>query len=614
MAIMTAKNFTFTYPAAEESTLHNISFEMGAGEAIGIIGPVGAGKTTLCRAIAGLVPSITGGETSGNLDLQAQPHSSGNGNSHQNSRGRIGMVFEDYAAQLIQLQVLDEVKVPLINIGASDQEATERAHQLLEQVGLGAIADRRRVWELSGGQQQRLAIAANLALEPQILILDNVMDKLDTEGQEKVHNLVAELNGQTTQVVVDRDVELLLQKTQRLLVLVEGQVIAEGPTAEILRNPDLLARADIKLPLSLRLAQALNLPGAPLTLEEFEQVIVKDGPAAIAANPQGQTDTFQERAFQQASSSPTVMRDLRSQSHLFTHGQVSPTSEDLSGQPLVSVEGLTHAYGNQGPQVLKHVNLTIQPGEVHALMGHSGAGKTTLIKHIAGLVTPREGRVTVCGTDVSASSVPELALTVGTVMQNPDEQLSEQTVRNEIAFPLKHRQHRGWFDRQKRYDDGWIESRVAEVCELVGIEPDLLEADPILLPRGQRKLVTIATALVVDPSVLLLDEPTIGLGATSMNKIHQTLTTLKQQGKAVLLVSNHVDWLVEIADRITVLQQGNVMLQDPVGEAFAPENWDRLPQLSIKLPQTAQLARRLGRTALTFDQLVAQLSSPRRNS
>jgi len=608
MAIVTAKNFTFTYPAAEESTLHDISFEIQAGEVMGIIGPVGAGKTTLCRAIAGLVPSITGGETSGNLDLQAQPPNSGNGNSKQNSKGRVGMVFEDYASQLVQLKVLEEVKVPLLNIGASEQEAIERARQLLEQVGLGAIEDKRRIWELSGGQQQRLAIAANLALEPQILILDNVMDKLDPEGQEKVHDLVTELDGQKTQIVVDRDVELLLEKTQRLLVLVDGKVIAAGPSAEILRDPDLLACADIEPPLSLRLAQALNLSAAPLTLEEFEQ--------AVASHPQWQAGRSQEdhaARHQEPASSPTVIvRDLRSQppaSQNSPNGRAAPSAipKDRFSQPLVWVESVTHCYSKQGPQVLKNVNLMIQPGQVHALMGHSGAGKTTLIKHIAGLVTPTEGKVTICGTDVSECSVPELALKVGTVMQNPDEQLSEQTVRDEIAFPLKQRQRQGWFDRQKRYEDDYIEGRVSEVCGLVGIEPDLLDADPILLPRGLRKLVTIAAALVVDPSVLLLDEPTIGLGATSMNKIRQTLASLSQQGKAVLLVSNHVDWVVEIADRITVLKQGRVMLQDSVDQVFAADNWDRLAQLSIKLPQAAQLSRRMGLTALTFDQLVAQL-------
>lgn len=149
---------------------------------------------------------------------------------------------------------------------------------------------------------------------------------------------------------------------------------------------------------------------------------------------------------------------------------------------------------------------------------------------------------------------------------------------------------------------------MSHVCELVGIA-DLLDEDPFLLPRGQRKLVTIAAALVVDPKVLLLDEPTIGLGAIARRKIKQALASLQEQGKAMLLVSNNVDFVAEIADTITVLEQEQIVLQGSVSEVFAEDNWDQLSELHIQPPQAAQLARHLNVKALTFDALVSQISA-----
>lgn len=579
MSIVSAKNFTFTYPGSDESVLNDVSLEIKEGEIIGIVGPLGAGKTTLCRAIAGLVPSITGGETSGEINVSDR-HAQRSSNENN---GRVGMVFEDYAAQLIQLKVLEEVKTPLLNRDLSPQEAENQARDLLDKVGLGGQdIEKKRIWDLSGGQQQRLAIAATLAIEPQIIILDNIMDKLDPKGQEQVRDIITELNGHKTQVIVDRDPYLLLQKTQRLIVLVDGKAIAQGKPEEILRNEELLVCADIEPPMSLRVARALGMSELPLTLEEFQHAYLASqmqDPASLTVG------------HQQVAAAP------------------SETKSNF-GEPLVCMENVTFCYSNDEPKVLKDLNITIRAGEVHAIVGRSGVGKTTVIKHIAGLVKPTEGRVIVCNTDTREKSVPELGLIVGTVLQNPDDQISEKTVKDEIGFPLKQRQYErhSWFKKQKHYDDDYIEERVSQACKLVGIE-DLLNEDPFLLPRGQRKLVTIAAALVVDPQVLLLDEPTIGLGAKSRQQIGQAIANLHKQGKAVLLVSNNVDFVAEVADTVTILEQGQIVLQGSAHQVFAEDNWDRLFELYIQIPQAAQLARSLNLKALTCAELVSQLSS-----
>jgi energy-coupling factor transport system ATP-binding protein len=495
-----------------ESVLNEVSFKIDSGEVIGIVGPVGAGKTTLCRAIAGLVPSITGGDTSGEMNVS----------DRDRQQGQVGMVFEDYAAQLIQLKVLEEVKTPLLNRGLSPEEAEEQAKALLDKVGLGMSGiEKKRIWDLSGGQQQRLAIAATLAMEPQVIIIDNVMDKLDPEGREQVRGIVTELNGHKTQVIVDRDPHLLLEKTQRLLIFVDGRIIAQGTPEELLRNESLLDRADIEPPICLRLARTLGLSDSPLTLEEFERayrpINNQNSPSLTAKTPRTKTNF---------------------------------------GNCIVCLENVTFSYSKDAPNAIADFNLSLSAGEVSAIVGRSGAGKTTIIKHIAGLVKPNRGKVIVGDADVGEKSVSELGMLIGTVLQNPDDQISERTVKDEIAFPLKQRQYQrnNWFSKQKRYDDNYIEERVKQACQLTGIEDDWLDRDPFLLPRGQQKLVTIAAALVVEPKVLLLDEPVIGLGATARRKIQQAIARLRESGKAVLLVSNNIDFVAEVADTVTVLE------------------------------------------------------------
>jgi energy-coupling factor transporter ATP-binding protein EcfA2 len=566
MAIISAKGYALTYPGAVAPALNGVSFEIEDGEVVGIIGPMGAGKTTLCMAIAGFVPRILGGQAEGELTI-APGERSGNRSGEQTYP--VGMVF-DHAGQLTQLKVLDEITTPLQNRGVPGSEADERARQLLTSVGLGGrTLEGKWVWELSGGEQQRLAIAATLALDPQILIFDDAMSMLDARARQEVRRIVDDLAGAKTLLIAEQDADLM-RTVDRILVLVDGKLAAQGTPSDILRDSDLLALADLEPPVSLRVARALGLPEAPLTTEEFERMI-----GQVEARDRG------DRAVAAS-----------------------------TGELLVQVKGVTFQYPD-GTTALADVNLQLRTGEVHAVLGGSGAGKTTLAKHLTGLLRPMHGQVVVCGVKTGQRSVADLALMVGTVLQNPDDQISEATVREEVGFPLRRRQYerRGLFAKRQRYDDSHISGRVSQVCELTGLESELLEQDPILLPRGQRKLVTIAEALVVDPRVLALDEPTISLGAAARRRLIRLVAHLRELGKTVLVVENNVDFIAEVADSVTVLEKGRVVLQGPLHEVFAPANWERLSEFYIPPPRAAQLARRLGLNALTCEALVAGLTS-----
>ncbi|MBW4648783.1 MAG: ATP-binding cassette domain-containing protein [Kastovskya adunca ATA6-11-RM4] len=600
MSIIHAKNFSFTYPGLEEKAIDGVSFEIEPNEVVGLIGPIGAGKTTLCMAIAGVAPSVIGGETSGELTVAYQKRTEDSG---MENTGKVGMVFENFGSQLVQLKVLDEVMTPLENRGFSEQEAKERAREILRQVGLHEDMEGKQLWDLAQGQQQRVAVAATLAMDPPILIFDTVTDKLDPEGQEKIRNVIkAQADGKKTAIIVERDPHFLRQVVDRILVLVDGKIVAQGKTDEILSNYDLLSRADIEPTLSLRAARALGIPGSPLTPEDFDRV-AEQAKRAVNGDEQGNRFRF----------SHPIARAVGLREYVEESNDKEVQAENNFSQPLVRIEDVTYGYSDE-TKVLDDLNITICAGEVHALMGASGAGKTTTIKLVNGLLQSSKGKVLVCDDEITKDTeVGDLALKVATVFQNPDDAISERTVKEEIAFPLQQRQYQrtSWFSKQKCYDDDHIENRVSHACKLVGIDDDLLDRDPTLLPYGQRKLVTIAEALTLDPKVLLLDEPIIGLGASSRHKIRQTIRQFAEEGKAVLLVSNDVDFVAEVADTVTILERGRALMQGSLHEVFAEDNWERLGELHMYPPRTTQLAQRYGTKALSCDELVSNLSSSR---
>jgi len=518
--MLSATNFTFAYPGIKQKALTNISFNVERGEVVGLVGPNGAGKTTLCMALAGFVPRLTGGKTSGELNVAGVDPRKGSG---EQAAKNVGIVFEDYASQITQITVVDEVMAPLVNRGVSLSNAKSRAQQLLEKMGLFAV-EQKRTWELSGGQQQRVAIAAALAIDPPILILDNVTGMLDFEAKEEVRKTVIELAGETTLIVVEDDTDLLVEVAQRVLVLNEGEMIADDLPHNIFQEQAVLSKTGVEAPISLRVAQKLGIEGAPLTLQEFEKM-----------------------------SSPFELESQVSQNSI---------EPDTVSKPILSFQNVGYQYPD-GTTALENINLEVGQGEVHALVGGNGAGKTTITKLIIGLLKPTQGRVGIGDTDTSKHKVADLALQVGTAFQNPDEQLSEQTVAQELAFPLKIRQYKktGWFSKQKRYDDTYIDQQVSRVLRLVGLKESMRSLDLIMLPFGQRKLVTIAEALILDPLVLVLDEPTVGLDAIGVCQLRDLIAELKSLGKAVILVEHDIDFVCETANRVTVLNQGYVMFQ-----------------------------------------------------
>lgn len=565
--MLEVKDFTFIYPGVKEPALRNLSFSVPQGEVLGLIGPIGAGKTSLCMALGGFVPGVTGGNTAGELEVGGKDPRETSG--VEMSR-LVGMVFEDYTAQLTQIRVIDEIKAPLLNRGCSTEEAKKRAEELMETVRLtGMGLERKKVWELSGGQQQRVAIAAMLAMEPEVIIFDSATGMLDPQGKEEVRKIVSDLAGERTLVISSEEPSGLVGLADSVMTLVDGEIMTHGPAEEVLRDSATLSRSGVDVPVALGVAEELGLSEKPLTPEEF-----KDAAGSIE-----------------------VME--------------AKSDEEIEsfGEPLVEVEGATFSYPD-GTKAIQEVDFVVRQGESHAIVGGNGAGKSTLGHMIVGLSKPSEGSVVVGGVDTRETTAMDLARQVGTTFQNPDEQISERTVREELAFPLRRRRYErtGWFSKTERYGEDYIEERIAKVRELMEMDEDLLEYDPINMPRGQRRLVNITQALALDPSVLFLDEPIVGLDAPARGQVRRLISSLKDMGRAVIMVDHDLDLVCETADTVTVLNEGRVALQGPKHEVFARKNWDFLAELYIRPPQVARLAEAIGTEATTTRELVARLS------
>ena len=578
--MLKADNLNFAYPGTREKALAGVSFSVAAGEVLGLVGPMGAGKTTLCMALAGFAPRLTGGEIEGELEVCGlDPRES----SSREMALRLGYVFEDYAAQITQVRVLDEVVAPLLNRGVSPDEAEAKALEMLDRVGLGGIGiERKRTWELSGGQQQRVAIAATLSVDPQAIIFDSATGMLDPEGKEEIRGIISELAGQKTLLVVENDADFLVGLADRMLVLEGGGVVADGLAEEVLRDDRALCRAGVDPPVALRFARALYLEESPLTIEEATGAVAR---LDIHEDPRN---------------------GLR-------NGQIPEQGfPAVAGETRVKVEDVAYRYPD-GTTAIEGVNVTVRGGEVHALIGGNGAGKSTLAKMIIGLLKPTEGETVVDGVDTRHTTATELAWRVGTAFQNPDEQISERTVADELAFPLEARRYEraGLLKKRERYGEEYINSRVEKARGLVGLDEALLEKDPSLLPTGQRRLVTTTESLVLDPDVIVLDEPRVGLDAASRARIERMMQRVRDQGKAVVLIEHDMDLVCEVADTVTILNRGRVALQGPIREVFAKRNWDTLAEMYIQPPKAARLAHGAGIDALTFEELDERLVSNR---
>jgi energy-coupling factor transport system ATP-binding protein len=550
MNIAELDKVSYIYPDGEVPALLNISLGIRQGEFLGVIGPTGAGKTTFCLTLNGIVPQFYGGRffgyvTLAGLDTLVHPVST--------LSRYIGSVFEDPETQLIATSVENEIAFTLENLKIPREEILARIPHVLAAVRLEGM-EKKHPQELSGGQKQRLAIAAALAVQPSLLVLDEPTSQLDPIGSMEVFNTVKELNKNLgiTIVMVSHAAEEMAEYADRLAVLYQGKLEAIAPPNQIYDQVEKLQ------------AQALRSPQIAQAFYEIKKqgVEIPEIPVTLAtALPK--------------------LPELRK--YLGNSPNLNPPLINKTETPLLSVQNLKHIYAD-GTEALHNISLDIYPGEYVLIIGQNGAGKSTLVKHFLNLLQPSSGQVLIHGQDSQSFSVSELARSIGYVAQNPDNQIFNTTVEKEIGFALKN----------LGYTAEIIEERTQKNLQLMGLL-EQRHAHPLALPKGDRARIVIAAILAMQPNIIIFDEPTTGQDFQGAQAILEVTRQLHALGKTVIVITHHLYLMPDYAERVIVMGQGTILLDAPLRWAY--HQTALLQSTYLTPPQAVILAQALGKVS-----------------
>ncbi len=558
---VSVENLGFTYHGSDRRALGGVSFVQARGEMIGIIGASGAGKSTLAKCLNRIIPEFEGGEFRGVVCVGGRRL---DGMRVSEVAGAVGMVFQDFEAQLFSTNVAHEVAFAMEQAGMGREEMNARIGPALEAVGLAGF-EHRDPTTLSGGEKQRLAIAAVLALGPDVIVMDEPTTDLDPEGKAEVFALIRKLRARGLSLLIIEHETGELRACDRLMLVRAGEIIADAPPAHLLTRLELLEECGVHPPELNQVLAALGITHHAPDVDHGESLLR----GLIPDLPHGPGSRARSGAPRPAA---------------------APAAAEKAARPLVEIEDLSFSYPG-GPRVLDSVSLSIRPGEFIAIIGQNGSGKTTLAKQIVGLLRPEAGRVLIEGRDRTTLRPAETAQEVGYVFQNPDHQIFAATVEDEVAFG----------PRNFGLPPEEVERRCAEVLSAVGLERER-DSDPFLLGKGERQRLAVASVLALRPRLLILDEPTTGLDYREQRRMMKLVSELNGAGIAIVIIT-HTPWLVAgYARRVVLMRRGRLLFDGPVREFFADE--ELLRGSSFRPPEVTTLGRRFGVVALTAAELV----------
>jgi len=553
------------------AVLRGVDLDVYPGEVVVVMGASGGGKSTLLRTLNALIPGFIRGSFRGDVDVLGYDATTA---ETSDMAERVGMVLQDYEAQLFGTSVEAEVAFGPENLAVPPDEIGPRIDRSLAFAGLSGLDRRREPSGLSGGQKQRLVFAGVLATYPEFVILDEPTSDLDPGGTRDVLEIVSSLtdddpfgdidvpettgegdwSGPETIVLVTHKIEEALL-ADRAVLLHEGRVYRDGPIEEVFTDVPALRASRVALPPVVDVFDRLGLADPPITVDAaVERVQESD----LEWSPPGPDDA----------------------------GHAPAGTGESPGDVEFALEGVVYEYDtDRGPvRAVDGVTLDIRRGETVAVVGHNGSGKTTLAKHLNGLFDPDEGAVRWRGEDLRGLSMSEVGREVGFVFQNPDHQIFERTVRDEVAFGPE---NFGLAGEQ-------LDRRVTEAIETVELD-GLAEADPFNLSKGQRQRVALASILATDPDVIVFDEPTTGLDATQQARFMDLVSRLnREDGLTVVMVTHDMGSVAYYAPRTVVMEEGRVVADAPTREIFADE--DRLDSWELRPPQPVALSNALSRT------------------
>ena len=539
--IIEFKDFSFQYRIQAEPTVKNINLSIYEGEKVLIVGPSGSGKSTLAHCINGLVPFFYDGIVTGQLNIN------GNDATKMNIfelSKIVGTVLQDPDSQFIGLTVGEDIAFKLENYCICQDEMIDRVDKSAELVDIKKELYS-SPYKLSGGQKQRVTLAGVTVDDVKILLFDEPLASLDPATGESAIELIDKMQKQNnkTAIIIEHRLEDVLHcDVDRVIVMDKGEIIADTTIDEIIRK-DILRKVGIREPLYLTALRYADCEiNDTLKLKNIETLELGE---------------YKEK-----------LKDW--------YENIEVYESDENQNPILELDNICFSYNNE-KQILKNVSFKINKGDMAAIVGRNGAGKSTISKLVCGFYKPTSGRILFDGKDMVDYTIKERSEKIGFVMQNPNQMISKTMVYDEVAFGLKIR----------GLSDSEIKERVEEtlrICGVYGYRNWPISA----LSFGQKKRVTIASILVLNPDMIILDEPTAGQDFKHYTEIMEFLVDLNKKGVTILMVTHDMHLMLEYTNKVIVLSEGE-KIADNI-PAYILTNKEIIEKANLKETSLHQLA------------------------
>ena len=535
------KNFSFKYNNVVDKTLKNIDLTINKGEKVLIVGPSGSGKSTLSHCINGLIPFSYRGEFEGELKIDdIIPYKE----SLSEVSKKVGTILQDQDSQFIGLSVGEDVAFSFENNAIPLAEMKVKVINSLELVNMVDFINH-SPYELSGGQKQRVSLAGVLGSDAEILLFDEPLANLDPASGSEIMQLINDIHEKTnkTIIIVEHRIEdVLEQPFDKVVIIDKGVVKGVGTPNEILKS-DLLTNSGLREPLYV---EAMKLAGCDVSSEDN----LRDINSINEENKE-----ILKSWFKNETSSKTINKEekiLEIKNLTFSHDGVKNTLDDVS--------------------------FYLNKGEILAVLGNNGAGKSTLCRSITGILKPKSGSIFLNNECIDSWSIKKKGSAIGYVMQNPNQMISQHMIKDEIALGLKCR----------NFDKKYIDKKVEEVLKICGLYP--YRNWPVqALSYGQKKRVTIASILAINPDVIILDEPTAGQDYKHYTEFMEFIKELSNKGISIIMVTHDMQLTLEYCDRAVVLSGGKKIADDKPSNILT--NKEIIKKANLKETSLSTLAK-----------------------
>ena len=523
ISFLKIENLNYFYPEQQGTALKNINLEIEEGDFVLLVGGSGSGKSTLVKAIAGLVPEFYGGKVSGKITIN-------NRNINEFRRRdlvqKVGIVFQDPETQLVMTRVEDEIAFGLENVAINENLIRRRIFEVSGALALNSYLNK-SIPHLSGGLKQKVALASILAMQPDILILDEPTSQLDPVAGEEILTIIRRLNEENgiTVILIEQRLERCFHLADRFIFMDKGEIKLNTKNVNMVNN---WVRSEYSpfVPPIVQLFSDIGCSEIPLTVKEGRKLLKK------------------------------TYKNIETENH--------ETKKEKKFSKVIEIDNLWYVYEN-GEEALKSIKFEIYQGEFLIVMGDNAAGKTTLIKNINGLLTPSRGTIKIWGKDITGFKKEDIFKKIAYLSQNPNDYLFKETVEEELIFT------------QNNFNCLNEDVREKLLIKL-GLKEKSLK-NPRDLSSGERQRVALASILVSNPEIVILDEPTRGLDYDLKRVLGEILIDLQKEGKTIIVITHDVEFAAEYGERIALMSRGDMIAQGKKEEILSGSNFYS-PQIS----------------------------------